>query len=162
MDAATPIAAADSVSATLKRGVPRLEQPKPADEQAAKLRKLKKATSDFEAIFLNQLLKPLAKSVAGSVKGSQLGGEVMMEVAMEKMAETLADKGGIGLADILMESLKDRITGDSLQTGTQDDMEPDGIQYMKLQDDRNQSPMELRPVELRPIDDDKSQTSQVR
>ena len=106
MDATTPIAPVQTDATNGKRGVPRLEQPKPVDEKAARLRKLEKATSDFEAIFLSQLLKPLAKSISSSSKGSQLGGDVMLGVAMEKMAETLADKGGIGLGDLLLRSLK--------------------------------------------------------
>jgi Rod binding domain-containing protein len=103
----TPV---DSATAAPRRGVPRLEQPKPVDEGAAKLLKLRKATNDFEAIFIAKLLKPLAKSASTiSSEGSQLGGNVMLEVATEKMAESLAGKGGLGLGDLLFESLKYRL-----------------------------------------------------
>ena len=121
MDATNPISPLHSTPAAGSRGVPRLEQPKPADETAARLRKLEDATSDFEALFLAQLLKPLAKSISSTSQGSQLGGTVMVEVAMEKMAEALADKGGIGLGDMLFTNLKDRISEDSVGTDPQED-----------------------------------------
>lgn len=99
-----------------QRGAPRLEQPKPVDEQAAKLRKLRKASNDFEAIFISKLLKPLAESVGSSSDGKQLGGDVMVSVAMEKMAESIAQQGGLGLGDMLYGSLKSRIEPDSTVT----------------------------------------------
>ena len=121
MDATNPISAVNSGATAANRGVPRLEQPKPVDEAAARLRKLENATSDFEALLLTQLLKPLAKSISSTSQGSQLGGDVMVEVAMEKMAETLADKGGIGLGNMLFQNLKDRISEDSVQVDSQED-----------------------------------------
>lgn len=162
MGTANPIAAIDTAAVSATRGVPRLEQPKPVDEQAAKLRKLEKAAGDFEAIFLNQLLKPLAKSVSGSSQGSQLGGDVMMEVAVEKMAETLADKGGIGLADILIESLKERVIGDTVPAVPQDDTGTQGDGFIELQEDASPVRIERAPATGIPLDSDKSQTGQVR
>ena len=97
-----------SVAGTDK-GVPRLEQPKPADDTEQKLRTLRKASSDFESILIAQLLEPLVKSVSNTAEGGQFGGGVMLSVAAEKMAESIAGKRGMGLGDVLYESLKSRI-----------------------------------------------------
>ena len=145
MDATTdPVAALQTASATAKRGVPRLEQPKPVDEGAARMRKLEKAASDFESIFLAQLLKPLAKSVSS---GSQLGGDVMVSVAMEKMAEALAEKGGIGLGDLLFEHLKYRVPAEPLPEEPQDDslmpLEPEKGPMMGLSRQGPPTPIKL-------------------
>lgn len=165
MDPATPITPLLPTT-TINRGVPRLEQPQPVDMKAAKLHKLEKASKDFEAIFLNQLLQPLAKSVSSSSEGSQLGGEIMMEVAMEKMAETLADKGGIGLGKLLMQNLKDRIIDDTVPNVAQKDTkvlpEDDQIKLRELPKEVSPIPMILKPEKVMPWHSDKSQTSQVR
>jgi len=162
MDPVNPITSLQANAVAGKRGVPALEQPKPPNEQAAKLRKLEKATSDFEAIFLNQLLKPLAKSVSSSSQGSQLGGDVMMEVAMEKMAETLADKGGIGLGDLLSKNLKNRILGDSIPTVPQQDTGTPQIKALRLQEDTGPAPIKLWPIDPEPVKLDESKPDQVR
>lgn len=103
-----------------KRGVPRLEQPKPADEAAQKLRTLRKASRDFESIFIARLLEPMIKSVSSSSQGNQFGGGVMLNVAAEKMAESIAAKGGVGLGDMLYESLKGRVQSEDSQTPAAD------------------------------------------
>jgi len=91
------------------RAAPRLEQPQPTDMQGAKLRKLKKATSDFEALFLTHLLRPLEKSLSQSSGGQSLGGDVMFGVAITKMAESIAQKGGLGLGDVLYNSMEPKV-----------------------------------------------------
>lgn len=88
------------------KGTPRLEQPKPADEAAQKLLTLRKASRDFESIFIARLLEPMVKSVSSMSDGGQFGGGVMLKVAAEKMAESIAGKGGVGLGEMLYESLK--------------------------------------------------------
>ncbi|MBD3298787.1 MAG: hypothetical protein GF341_09045 [candidate division Zixibacteria bacterium] len=92
-----------------QKGVPRPEQPKPADEAAQKLLTLRKASRDFESIFIARLLEPMVKSVSSMSDGGQFGGGVMLKVAAEKMAESIAGKGGVGLGDMLYESLKGRV-----------------------------------------------------
>ncbi|GAB4317053.1 MAG: hypothetical protein Kow0074_05410 [Candidatus Zixiibacteriota bacterium] len=114
------------------KGVPRLEQPKAADETAQKLRTLRKASRDFESIFISRLLEPMVKSVSSSSQGNQFGGGVMLNVAAEKMAESIAAKGGVGLGDMLYESLKGRVESENSQPS-----EPDAPR-----------PAEERPFEL--------------
>ena len=144
-----PLLSLQAADAAGKRGTPRLEQPKPADETAARLRKLEKASSDFEAIFLTQLLKPLAKSVSSTSQGSQLGGDVMIGVAMEKMAEALADRGGIGLGDLLLESLKARIAKDPVSSAPQEDkpipLKSDSIRFIGLAAQGPPTPISIKP-----------------
>jgi Rod binding domain-containing protein len=148
MDAMNPILSLQAANAAGKRGVPCLEQPKPVDETAARLRKLEKASSDFEAIFLTQLLKPLAKSVSSTSQGSQLGGDVMIGVAMEKMAEALAGQGGIGLGDLLLESLKDRLNESPVSSAPQEDkpipLKSDGIRFIGLDGQGPPTPISIK------------------
>jgi Rod binding domain-containing protein len=151
MDAMNPIPSLQIADAAGKRGVPRLEQPKPVDEAAARMRKLEQATSDFEAIFLTQLLKPLAKSISNTSQGSQLGADVMMGVAMEKMAEALADRGGIGLGDLLLENLKDRLNDNPVPSGPQEDkpisLKSDGTIFIGLPTQGPPTPVSLKTGE---------------
>jgi Rod binding domain-containing protein len=107
------------------RGVPRLEQPRPADETAQKLLTLRKASRDFESIFIARLLEPMVKSVGSMSQGQQFGGGVMLNVAAEKMAESIAGKGGVGLGDMLYESLKERVISESSTTSDTQPSQPD-------------------------------------
>jgi Rod binding domain-containing protein len=151
MDASDSITAVGAVAQSDTRGVPRLEQPKPPDEAAAKMRKLEQATNDFEALFLAHLLKPMAKSVAKMKmsEGSQLGGDVMIEVAMEKMAESIADKGGIGLGRLLFESLQYRVAAeDPVEDTLPNPLRPLRSERQETVDLESQGPPTPRPLQL--------------
>jgi Rod binding domain-containing protein len=67
--------------------------------------KLRKASQDFESLFMYKLLKSMRATVPeGEETG--FGMETMREITDEQMAVYLAQQGGIGLGDILYQSLQ--------------------------------------------------------
>lgn len=68
--------------------------------------RLKKACAEFEALFINQLLKELRATVekSGLMDGGQAE-EVYTGMMDAEIARDLASKGGIGLAAILYRQL---------------------------------------------------------
>ncbi|MFZ0611997.1 MAG: rod-binding protein [Desulfobacterales bacterium] len=68
--------------------------------------RLKKACAEFEALFINQLLKELRATVdkSGLMDGGQAE-EVYTGMMDTEIARDLASKGGIGLAAILYRQL---------------------------------------------------------
>jgi peptidoglycan hydrolase FlgJ len=72
--------------------------------------KLKKACKDFEAIFINKLIKNMRATVPKSALldgGSQK--EVYLSMFDEELSKNLAAKGGIGLGKILQRNLSQRV-----------------------------------------------------
>ncbi len=86
------------------------------DKQKAELRRLRRATGDFEALFLAHMLKSMQKTVGGEKTEMDSGGDVLREVGWEKVAESMARKGGMGLGDMLYEALKGQVGGDAPDT----------------------------------------------
>jgi Rod binding domain-containing protein len=100
------------------RGTPRLRQPASLDPKAAELRSLRQAASEFEALFLSHLLKTMQATVHKTEQSKSLGGDIMLDVASEKLAESLSKQGGIGLGDMIFETMKSRVGADSGGTET--------------------------------------------
>ncbi|MGB8427457.1 MAG: rod-binding protein, partial [Desulfobacterales bacterium] len=82
---------------------------------------LKKACAEFEALFINQLLKELRATVekSGLMDGGQAE-EVYTGMMDAEIARDLASKGGIGLAAILYRQLSSTsaMTTGSVDEGT--------------------------------------------
>jgi len=70
--------------------------------------KLRKAAQDFESLFMYKLLKSMRATVPES-KDTGFGMETMREITDEQLAIHLAQQGGIGLGDVLYESLQQHI-----------------------------------------------------
>lgn len=69
--------------------------------------KLRNKCKDLEAIFLTQLFKVMEKTIPKSEKeGSKNTLASMMFSSV--MGQTLANQGGLGLSDIIYESVKDK------------------------------------------------------
>jgi len=88
----------------------RTSQLEPADPLSAKRAseaRLKKATQDFESLFLHNLLKKMRATVPKSEK-SQFGMETMRDITDEQLAIHLAQQGGVGLGEMLFKSLQER------------------------------------------------------
>jgi Rod binding domain-containing protein len=69
--------------------------------------KLRGKCKELEAVFLTQLFKVMEKTIPkSSNEGSQNTLSSMMFSSV--MGQTLADQGGIGLMEIIYESLKDK------------------------------------------------------
>jgi peptidoglycan hydrolase FlgJ len=86
--AATPGAATPSGSASA-RDAARLEQ----------------AARDFEAIFVNQLLKTMQPSQTGGIFPASPGRQLYQDLMNEELSKTIARGRGIGLADTLIRDM---------------------------------------------------------
>jgi peptidoglycan hydrolase FlgJ len=71
------------------------------------LPRLREVCAEFEAVFLNHLLKTMRSSMAGGgLLGKSHQGEVMGSLMDEKIALDMAKKRGIGIGDLLFEKLR--------------------------------------------------------
>jgi len=71
------------------------------------LPRLREVCAEFEAVFLNHLLKTMRSSMAGGgLLGKSHQGEVMGSLLDEKIAMDMAKKRGIGMGDLLFEKLR--------------------------------------------------------
>jgi Rod binding domain-containing protein len=93
---------------------------KTADEGAdRRLResRLRKASQDFESLFMYKLLKSMRATVPKTDEAG-FGMETMREITDEQMAVYLAQQGGIGLGEMLFESLNRQVSpADSAAAG---------------------------------------------
>ena len=79
---------------------PGAEGPAPAE------RKLREATQQFEALFLDMLLKELEKSTSdGALFGNMPGGDIYRSMMRGALSERLAVRGSLGIADALYREL---------------------------------------------------------
>ena len=81
--------------------------------------KLHQQAKDLEGVFLNTLMKEMFSSLKTDDKnfGGGFGEETWRGMQAEQFANTMADQGGIGLADQLMPTLL-RMQEASSPTGT--------------------------------------------
>lgn len=91
---------------TLDTGKPVL-----SDAAQGQLR-LRKATREFEALFIAQILKNM-RNVSFSKQDDGFGKDVMMEMADEAVSRQLSLTGMLGIGDLLYERLVGRIQGDA-------------------------------------------------
>ena len=69
--------------------------------------KLKKACADFEAIFINYMLKTMRSTIPQSGTNKFAGKDIYSTMIDQKVAEDLAKRGGgIGLQKMLLRQLK--------------------------------------------------------
>ena len=94
--------------------------------------KLKKATQDFESLFLFNLLKKMRATVPRSDK-SNFGMQTMRDITDEQLAIFLARQGGIGLGAELYASLQ-RTEPDSAEQKGDDGSNPPQIELGPKQD----------------------------
>jgi len=102
-----PAAAAGSA----KRGI--------AEEDAGRL---KSAAKDFEALFLNHMLSIMRETVRDSgLMGNGLGQGTFTELFDQEVARKLADRGALGIADLLLRGLADPLgeNGAGGETGSE-------------------------------------------
>lgn len=69
--------------------------------------KLKEACEQFESLFLTQMLKEMKKSVpkADGEKNSEQ--ETYNDMMYEEIAKSMASSGGVGMANVLFQQVKD-------------------------------------------------------
>ena len=84
-----------------------LKSDNPSSAKRAGEARLKKATQDFESLFLHNLLKKMRATVPKREK-SQFGMETMRDITDEQLAIHLAQQGGVGLGEMLFKSLQEQ------------------------------------------------------
>ncbi|MEM8791509.1 MAG: rod-binding protein [Pseudomonadota bacterium] len=80
----------------------------PADRAAD----LERAAIDFEAVFLSEMLRHAGLGQAREAFGGGAGEEVFSSLLTQQWATSLAENGGIGLAEHLLRSLQPYGGGD--------------------------------------------------
>ena len=85
--------------------------PKRADlsESTQRRLKLKKATQQFEAIFVAQLLKNMRSVSFSKNEENGFGKDIMLSIADESVAESLSKSGKFGIGDLLYKHLTKRL-----------------------------------------------------
>jgi Rod binding domain-containing protein len=79
----------------------------PAVDQHA--RKIAEAAHDFEAVLLNSLLGPLEKTFSSLPgKETDVASDNYQSLGMQALASSLAAKGGVGIAEMIVKSLSKR------------------------------------------------------
>lgn len=82
--------------------------PTPAGDNPARLRQV---AGDFEALLLAQLLKTMREERGWMGTGEDQAGTSMLEIAEEHLAQVLAAQGGLGLAELVAQSLEQAEAG---------------------------------------------------
>lgn len=80
------------------------------NKKAPSQEKLEKACADFESIFLSYMLKTMREGVSRIDPLSKSHeSKILYAMYDEKLSEEIAGSGGIGLANILLEKLRNRL-----------------------------------------------------
>ncbi|PJA26675.1 MAG: hypothetical protein CO189_09620 [candidate division Zixibacteria bacterium CG_4_9_14_3_um_filter_46_8] len=88
-------------------------QPEKELKQRQKVHELKKACSDFQAIFLSYMLKTMRESVPKSgFLGDGFGGELFTDLFDMKISESLSGAAGLGLDETLFRQLAPNAFGE--------------------------------------------------
>ncbi len=95
---------------------PLKEKPAVLPEEDARRLKLRRATRDFESLFIAQMLKNMRR-VRWSESEDSFGKDVMLEVADEAVSRQLAETSMLGIGDLLYQRLIERL-------GSEDSSEP--------------------------------------
>lgn len=90
-----------------------------ADKKASELDQLKAAAKQFEAIFTRQIMKSMrdSKLADDDLFGSDATDQ-FREMQDSKLADQLADKGAIGIADLLVKQFEARVAKSTPATTT--------------------------------------------
>ncbi len=73
------------------------------DQEAAKV------ASEFEALLIGQIIQSMSSSVGGGIWGGEdPSANSMIEFAQEHLAKSIAAGGGLGLAKIVREGLRQK------------------------------------------------------
>ncbi len=99
-----------------------LSQIRTAVENQAELQKLQKATQQFEAMFLKDLLKSMRKGVKETQFASVPGKEMFRDMLDETVATKASESGGVGIADYLFEAMKNQVIRSTVNTNSQKNM----------------------------------------
>jgi len=93
-DIAAPVAAAQTVDA--------------ASSEYAKPKNEAEAAKQFEAMLIGEMLRTAHESGPGLGGEEDSSGETMWDLSAQEFAQVLADKGGMGLAQLIAQGLRER------------------------------------------------------
>ncbi len=81
---------------------------KPLSDTERQRAKLKKATQEFEGVFIGMMLKQMRKSMAGNTPlfGSSYEAKYYQEMVDDKVAQQMSSTGSFGLATKLYKSME--------------------------------------------------------
>jgi flagellar protein FlgJ len=83
---------------------------KPNSDEAYQKEQLKEACQQFEALFLSQILNTMSKTgLKSNLFGNSQEDEMWQSMLNEQRAELWSKQGGVGLANLLYEQLKQRL-----------------------------------------------------
>jgi len=88
----------------------KLDNLKKTSIKAKEEKKLQEACKDFEALFINQLMKEMRKTVkkSGFIDGGNAE-KIFQSMLDEKYSETMAESGDLGLGQMMFRQLKNRL-----------------------------------------------------
>ncbi len=101
MDAGTGVAAPVSGLAADPRSLAALGRDARADTPEAR----RKVAVQFEALFMDQLVRRMRATAPGETPMDNAGTRMFRELLDQETARTMAEHGGIGLADMLVRQL---------------------------------------------------------
>lgn len=87
-------------------GVSKVVVPVRGAEAGAPSPKLKKAAQEFEAILLTQWLEKMQQSFSDSEQSGDPAHETLSSFGTQAVATALSERGGIGIARMLLRQLK--------------------------------------------------------
>ena len=67
--------------------------------------KAKKAAKEFEAIFLQQILKQTNSKMTKGLFGGGMGEKMFQDYVIEERARLMSESGGVGLAKVIEEEI---------------------------------------------------------
>ncbi len=77
---------------------------------------LKKAVTEFESLFIYQMLKAMRESIPKSgLLGNSREEEIYKSMLDQEMAKNLTGKGGVGLSELLLKQLSSKHSEQLLQ-----------------------------------------------
>jgi flagellar protein FlgJ len=74
--------------------------------------KVRDAAQQFEALLIGQILRSARQSGSGWLGGADSSAECATDYAAQQFAAVLAQKGGLGLADMIAKGLKPKLAAD--------------------------------------------------
>lgn len=87
----------------------------------AELVQLKKTAKQFEAVFLRQLIGTMRKGSLGEGVFDSSTTEQFRDMADARTADAMADKGVLGVADLLVKQFGARLSGNAAPTAKGDE-----------------------------------------
>lgn len=89
--------------------IPNLSSMGVAIEAAPQLAELKKASEQFESMFIKDMLKTMRKSFKETHIGEVPGREMFRDMLDDTMATKASESGGVGIAQYLYDSTKNQV-----------------------------------------------------